>query len=234
MTAMHIGRCVTLASSLVIAGCGEDSPAGESTGAATGTGAGTSSEGSADTTGGATSSGSASASASASAGTTGEPAGDCDPGDIVLESVMLEVETQRIQGGDLATPYEADLGSRACVSGSNELVRLILDYGPFEFDGLQSRLVLEIGDGARTYDLATDAGVPLMDMPGSIRISYSYDNESASTISYDTRNHAATGTIEVTALPDGAGTPFVFTAQGQVGDADGWVFDLSFSALVAP
>lgn len=243
-------------SSLVLTACGSEGSTGDSTGAATeadptvtteaSSSASTadSSSSSSSTSDATTSSGSSSengdttiASADASAeesdeqSGTGEPGGPCSPGDLELGDVVLDVTTNRVMDEDVATPFDPAQGSSACVQVAGSEAMLFVQYGPFDFDGLQSSLQLTVS-AVGEYDLATDAGIPGSGMGGEIELSYSYDFEPATSASYSTQNQAATGTLDVTAIPTDGGTTFEFSAQGEIAGADGWQFDLSFTGTV--
>lgn len=87
--------------------------------------------------------------------TGGGPAGPC-----------LPVEVELAFGEDVPAVFDASQGSYACLSLFDEVVRLKLAFAPIE----HSYLLLEVRDGARTYDLATDPGPPGTGQAGLIEL----------------------------------------------------------------
>jgi hypothetical protein len=157
--------------------------------------------------------------------------GVCDPGDLELVGVVLDVTTHRISDQDIAMSYDTAQGSRACATVLEDGILVSVSAGPFDRGFPQSNLRLTVRDGARLYDLEVDAGPPGMGIAGDIQLSYAYELGPMTT-SYDTINQAGTGTVDVLALPLDGGTSFEFAAQGEIAGSDGWVFDLSFAGVV--
>jgi hypothetical protein len=216
--------------------------------AACGGGGGTPDEGSTtaagSSSGAATTTGSASADASASAGSDDEgleeaegaeetdgPGSPC-LGDVELAEVAIELTVNRVFGEDVDAPFDPDQGSHACVGVSDEVVRIYARFGPFDFGEPGSYLGLDVYDGARVYDLATDPAPPGSGEPGLVRFQYDYQIESATTASFGTINQASTGTVDVVALPIDGGAQVEFTAAGEIAAPDGWEFDMHFTAVV--
>lgn len=153
---------------------------------------------------------------------SGGPTGSCFPGEIELVDVVVEVTKNRAFGEDVPAVFDAGQGSYACVSVTEERVRLKIAFAPID----HSYLFLEVYDGVRTYDLATDPAPPGTGDPGLIELGYNLDIGDATTASFGTINQAATGTVDVLALPIDGDTNLEFTAVGEFAQPDGWQFDL--------
>lgn len=236
---------VALASGCAASAGDDDSPSADSTGATT------QATGAADAPGLSASETSAPGSADASAtglpATDGDDSGDDEAGDdafatggpsspcigdgIALADVVIDVRTNQVFGEDAAVAFDPEV-DWACVENIDGMVRLRVQHGPPLFGEPGSMVLLAVYDGARIYDLATDPDPPGSGNAGLIELSYNVPFEPAGIAVFDTVNTAATGTVDVIALPTGGGVHHEFHATGEIGGSDGWVFDLHFSGTV--
>lgn len=147
---------------------------------------------------------------------------------IELTGVVLDITTNQALGEDVAATFDQAQGSVACFS--LDRMQLTLDYGPFDA-GPRSRLILEVLDGARTYDLAVDPGAPASGETGLIGLSYALADGPA-TYGFSTLNQAATGTVDVASLPVDGSLSLEFDAVGEIAAPDGWSFDMHFEGTI--
>jgi hypothetical protein len=173
---------------------------------------------------------------------SGEPYDPC-LGAQPLTDVQLSFSLHRINGEDITTLYDESMGGLACYSfedpcdimdadtgcsspGGDHL-RLL--FGTAEFGEPRETLVVRVSDGARDYDLATEAGAPASGVPGLISFNYSYQVDGASRAGYGTDNQAAMGIVSVNEVPSDGSSKLAFTAVGGIAD---WEFNLNFSAAL--
>jgi hypothetical protein len=157
------------------------------------------------------------------------PGSPCSDGMIELEGVVVEVATNRVLGDDAPVEYDAE--SFACLYADDGAVSLRVTIGPSDRWGPRSHVKLTIYDGARAYDLATDAAPPNSGEDGSIDLSYTYAIDRSSTVVFETAHHVGTGTVSVVEIGTGD-TNVDVTFTGELGAPDGWEFDLHVTGVV--
>jgi hypothetical protein len=146
--------------------------------------------------------------------------------------VEVAFVTNRILDEDIPVVFDPDRGSEACVRMDDGWVRVFLAMGPFAEWGPCTMIGLDVGDGARLYDLATDPGPPATGNPGLLQFGNDYQATSSGTWSFSTINQASVGTVDVVSLPVDGETQLEFAAQGAIAGSDGWEFDFHVSATV--
>jgi hypothetical protein len=153
-------------------------------------------------------------------------------GKIQLQDVEMEIATNRIMGEDIAAAFDPDQGSVACLRLDDGWARLYLQLAPFDWGGACTTINVDIGDGARLYDLATDPGPPGTGQRGLLGVGNAYQASGTTTLSYSTINQAGVGSVDVVSLPVDGETTLELAAQGAIVTPDGWEFDFHITATV--
>jgi hypothetical protein len=158
-----------------------------------------------------------------SGASTGGVASSCGSAAIELQNVEVTASMNRILGSDLALEFDAAAGHYACLQEDGQRVRISAFIGPL--DHPVAFIVLDVRDGEGAYDLATADFEAI-----ELTIHHQMDD---ATVVFGTATHDATGTVDVIALPREQSTSVDLTAVGEIGGADGWVFDFNLAG-VAP
>ncbi len=148
-------------------------------------------------------------------------------GGTLLAEYEVHFEIHRVLEADVATEPLGPL----CLLPDEDSWVLALQWGAMEGGQWESQLRVRVPD-AGTYDLSSDFGVPGSGTVAPASLSYAR-TQGAETVSFDTANQGAKGTVQVDDWPAVAGEPVTIRADGNIAGEEGWQFQFTLESKSA-